>query len=86
MPSFLPPTSENLFPKYHPDKGHLRELEENPFLLEFLSRVHRRLFQHRERLSSEKNIESFDRRMGRIEGIAEVCQELETLKCEVENK
>lgn len=85
MRSFLPPQATDLFPSLNPDKDHLEACRDNLFFREYLNRAHSALFNHRERLSSEKSVESFDERKGRIAGFEEAFKILESLRIEVEN-
>lgn len=85
MRTFLPPPAQELFPPLHPDKAHLQAFQANLFSQEFLGRLQAQLLNHQRRLSVEKTHDEFDFRRGKIEGLNEALQLLETLRIEVEN-
>lgn len=85
MRTFLPPEAGELFPELKLDREHLAACRDNLFFRAFLNLVYQKLHNHKDRLSSEKASEEFDFRRGRIAGIDETLQILDTLRTEVEH-
>ena len=83
--TFLPPDPKALFPSHQPDNRALREFQDNPLALEWLSRVYRKLHYLQGHLHQSADMNALTKTQGYIEGMTEPLRILDTIENEIKN-